>query len=266
MFQPVVPLGGLAGWAFLNRTIARQTALFDKSPVIVRDTAYFERTIGKVRTAEDLVSDRRLLRVALGAFGLAEDIDSRALVRKVLEEGVTRDDALANRLTDRRYRQLAEAFGFGEGSVPRTQDAAFGKEITQRYRRLEFEVALGDQDQSLRLALNSQRDLTDIGAEPTSANTKWLRILGTPPLRRVFEIALGLPQSFAQLDLDRQLEILKARATRQLDLSDPAQLAAPEIQDRLIRRFLMRDQINGLAVQSAQSIALGLLQAAPRAF
>lgn len=266
IFQPVIPLGGLAGWAFLNRTIERQTDLFNTSPVIARDTDYFERTIGKVRTAEELVSDRRLLRVALGAFGLAEDIDSRALIRKVLEEGVGRDDALANRLTDRRYGKLAEAFGFGDGPAPRTQGAGFGTEIVQRYRRQEFEVAVGDQDQSLRLALNSQRDLSEIGTEETGVNTKWLRILGTPPLRRVFETALGLPQSFGQLDLDRQLEILKTRAARQLDLSDPAQLAEPGIQDQLIRRFLMRDQINGLAIQSTQAIALSLLQAAPRAF
>lgn len=266
IFQPVVPFGGLAGWAFLNRTMERQTELFNRSPVIVRDTDYFERRIGSVKTAEDLVADRRLLRVALGAFGLSEDIDSRALIRKVLEEGVARDNSLANRLTDRRYRQLAEAFGFGDGPVPRTQAAGFGREIAQRYSRREFEVAVGDQDQALRLALNSQRDLSDIGAEQTGANTKWLRILGTPPLRQVFETALGLPRSFGQLDLDRQLEILKTRAARQLDVSDPAQLAEPQIQDQLIRRFLMRDQINGLAVQSAQAIALSLLQAAPRAF
>lgn len=266
IFQPVVPLGGLAGWAFLNRTIEHQTELFDKSPVIQRDTEYFERKISTVRTPEDLVSDRRLLRVALGAFGLGEDINSRALIRKVLEQGVDRDDALANRLTDRRYRQLAEAFGFADRPIPRTQATGFGSEIAEKYRRQEFEVAVGDQDQALRLALNSQRDLSEIGAEETGANTKWLRILGTPPLRRVFETALGLPQSFGQLDLDRQLDVLKTRAARQLDVSDPAQLADPEIQDQLIRRFLLRDQTNSFAVQSSQAIALSLLQVAPRAF
>ncbi len=265
-FEPVVPLGGLAGWALLNRTLERQTDLFSKSRVIQRDTEYFERNIGSVRTAEDLVLDRRLLRVALGAFGLQEDINSRALIRKVLEDGTERDDALANRLTDRRYRQLAETFGFADNAVPRTQLAGFGAEITERFRRMEFEVAVGNQDQALRLAMNAQRDLSEIASEDTGVNTKWLRILGTPPLRRVFEAALGLPQSFAQLDLDRQLDLIKSRSARQLNISDPTQLADSEVQEQLIRRFLLRDQINSFAIQSSQSIALTLLQAAPRAF
>ncbi|WP_245770660.1 DUF1217 domain-containing protein [Roseovarius azorensis] len=250
----------------LNRTLDRQTDLFSKSPVIQRDTEYFERNIGSVRTAEDLVSDRRLLRVALGAFGLQEDINSRALIRKVLEEGTDRDDALANRLSDRRYRQLAEAFAFADNAGPRTQLAGFGAEIAEKFRRMEFEVAVGNQDQALRLAMNAQRDLSEIASEDSGFNTKWLRILGTPPLRRVFEAALGLPQSFAQLDLDRQLDTIKARSARQLDLSDPARLGDPEVQERLIRRFLLRDQINSIGVQSSQSIALTLLRAAPRAF
>ena len=71
-FTPVVPLGGLSGWALLSRTSERQTDLFNKSPQIVRDTEYFEQNIAKITTAEGLVSDRRLLRVALGAFGLQE--------------------------------------------------------------------------------------------------------------------------------------------------------------------------------------------------
>ncbi len=48
--------------------------------------AYFEANIGKVETAADLVGDRRLLKVALGAFGMDGEIDKRAFLRKVLEE------------------------------------------------------------------------------------------------------------------------------------------------------------------------------------
>ena len=163
-FSPVLTIGGLPGWALLSRTFERQTDLFNKSPQIVRDTEYFEQNIGKITTAEGLVSDRRLLRVALGAFGLQEDIDSRAFIRAILEEGTIRDDALANRLADDRYKQLSEAFAFADRPVPRTQLLSFGTEITEKFRRREFEVAVGDQDQALRLALNVQRELGDVNA------------------------------------------------------------------------------------------------------
>lgn len=265
-FDPVLPLGGLAGWALLDRTMDRQTELFNKSPRIVRDTAYFEKIIGDIKTADDLVSDRRLLRVALGAFGLQEDIDSRAFIRKILDDGTTRNDALANRLTDPRYKQLAEAFGFSDDQVLRTEEPGFGARITDQFRRREFEVAVGDQDVALRLALNTQRELGTIATDDASENARWFRILGSTPLRKVFETALGLPESFAQLDLDRQLSEIKSRAARQLDIGSLSDLAAADVQERLIQRFLVRDQIASFNVQSSQSIALALLQSAPRAF
>lgn len=65
-FQPVIPYGGMAGWAFLQRTQSAQQEAFDDNPVIQRDTEYFLKNIGKISTAEDLVNDRRLLSVALG--------------------------------------------------------------------------------------------------------------------------------------------------------------------------------------------------------
>jgi len=263
-FTPVLPLGGLPGWALLSRTLERQTDLFDKSPQIVRDTTYFEQNIGKITTAEGLVSDRRLLRVALGAFGLQEDINSRAFIRKILQEGTSRDDALANRLADDRYKQLSEAFGFADRPIPRTQVSSFGSEITEKFRRREFEVAVGAQDQGLRLALNLQRELGDIAGDAAKEDTRWFRILGNPPLRRVFEVALGLPESFAQADLDRQLDEIRSRSARQMNIGALSDLTDPAVQERLIRRFLLRDQVASFNVQSSQAIALTLLQSAPR--
>ncbi len=263
-FAPVLPLGGLSGWSLLARTFERQTDLFNKSPQIVRDTDYFEQNIGKITTAEGLVSDRRLLRVALGAFGLQDDINSRAFIRTILEEGTIEKDTLANRLADDRYKQLAEAFAFADRPIPRTQLSSFGTEITEKFRRWEFEVAVGDQDQSLRLALNVQRELEEIAGDGAAEDTRWFRILGNPPLRRVFEVALGLPESFAQADLDRQLDEIKSRTSRQLNIGSLSDLTDTGVQEQLIRRFLLRDQVASFNVQSSQSIALTLLQSVPR--
>lgn len=265
-FAPVLPGSGLTGWALLTRTFERQSDLFNQSPQIARDTDYFEQNIGKITTAGDLVSDRRLLRVALGAFGLLDDIDSRAFIRTILEEGTVNHDALANRLADDRYKQMAEAFAFADRPIPRTQLSSFAAEITEKFRRREFEVAVGDQDQALRLALNAQRELRDISGDDAAEDTRWFRILGNQPLRRVFEVALGLPESFAQADLDRQLDEVKSRSLRQLGIRSLSDLTDTEVQEQLIRRFLLRDQVASIDVQSPQSIALTLLQSVPRQF
>jgi hypothetical protein len=87
--------------------------------------------------------------------------------------------------------------------------------------------------------------------------------MGTPPLRKVFEVALGLPDSFAQLDLDRQLEIFKDRSESQLGIDRLSDLSDTEVLDGLVERYLLRDQVSQMQAQSANSIALTLLQQAP---
>ena len=91
MFQPVLPLSGFPGWILLNRTFESQSEAFNASPQIVRDTDYFVEYIASVRTAEELVADRRLLSVALGAFGLEDAARRAALQLAILDmEGARR--------------------------------------------------------------------------------------------------------------------------------------------------------------------------------
>jgi hypothetical protein len=265
-YQPVVPLGGLAGWSFLNRTLETQTNAFNSGGQITRDTEYFEKNISSIETPEQLVSDRRLLRVALGAFGLEDDLDSRALIQKVLEGGTQKSDALATKMADDRYSEFADAFGFGNSGGRRTANPGFGAEITAQFRRSQFEVAVGNQDESMRLAMDAQRNFSDIADQKGSDEVRWLKIMGNPRLRKVFETALGLPESFGQIDLDKQVEVFAERASRQLGLGDLTQLSDPEVQDAIIERFLLRDQMDGFASQSSASMALTLLQNAPSMF
>ena len=86
-YSPILPVSGYGGWAFLKRTMATQTAAFNASGELKRDEDYFRARIGKINSAEELVADRRLLKVALGAFGLDADINSKAFVQNVLEDG-----------------------------------------------------------------------------------------------------------------------------------------------------------------------------------
>lgn len=261
MFQPVLPLSGLPGWALLNRTFESQSEAFNASPQIVRDTDYFVENIASVRTAEELVADRRLLSVALGAFGLEDDINSRALIQKVLEDGTADPASLANRLADDRYARLSETFGFGNALFgTNTGDFGFGERIAEQFRVRSFESAVGDQDQSLRLALNATRELADMAADDATNDTLWFRVLGTPPLREVFERAFNLPTSFGQLDIERQLDEFKDRAERVLGVENFTDFADEAIREDLVQGYLLREQVAGITSLSAQSIALTLLQ------
>ncbi len=258
-FQPVIPLGGYAGWRFLTKTISSQRAQFDKSAQVTRLTSYFRDKIATVRKADDLVADRRLLQVALGAFGLADDINSKAFIRKILADGTLKSDALANRLSDKRYAAFSRAFGFGDLGA-RTALPGFADQILSRYGARQFEVAVGEQDDNMRLALGLNDQLRELTANSTSNRAQWFAVMGSPPTRRVFEGALGLPSSFGRLDIDQQLTTFTDRSERLFGTDRIADFKAPELQEKLIRTFLMRAQISAAATPSGASVALSLLQ------
>ena len=164
-FRPVVPADGIVGWRFLQRTYDAQIESFSSSAVNERETKYFLDNIGKVHTAEDLVSDRRLLQVALGAFGLEDDINNRYFIQKILSDGTSADDALSNRLADKRYREFSEAFGLGPGEVRRTGLSTFMEDIAQENVVSRFEIAVGETDETMRISLYIQHKLADLAGQ-----------------------------------------------------------------------------------------------------
>ncbi len=265
-FQPVVPLTGYVGWRFLERTLDAQQTAFAESLPIERATTYFSENIGDVRTAEDLVNDRQLLSVALGAFGLDDDIDNKFFIKQILEDGTIEDDALANRLADSRYADFSRAFGFGDLSVPRTAISSFPAEINERFEARQFERAVGDQDNDLRLAMNLNTGLSDVLEGSSTTAGQWFSIMGNAPLRSVFQTALGLPDSIASIDIDQQREIFQERANSILGTDELSEIADPDTQEKLIRLFLVRSEAESISISTGSSAALTLLQSAPSLF
>lgn len=259
-FTPVVPLAGYGGWTFLKRTMATQKAAFAAAPEVKREATYFRAKIGGVKTAEALVSDRRLLGVALGAYGLGSDINNKAFVRKVLTDGTLDTGDLANRLADKSYFAFSSAFGFGDYSVPSTQISDFADKTLAAWNDRKFEEAVGEQDGNLRLALNAERELGVLSRRDATEDTLWYLVLGSAPLRQVFQGALGLPKGFSSIDLDQQVSVMKDKTARAYgdkgirEFSDPAKVEA------LIRRFLVRADAQASGARtSPASVALQLL-------
>jgi hypothetical protein len=260
---PVLPLSGVAGWAYLKRTLATQQESYANSVGVRRETDYFRAKIGSVRSAEDLVSDRRLLAVALDAFGMGDEIDKRAFVRRALEGGTEAPGALAARMSDQRYRALVSAFGFGDAKGAQTGRDGFADEILSRHRVRSFEKAVGEADENLRLALNFDRDMGALARSGLREDAAWFRVLGDQPVRRVLERAYGLPAAFSQIDVERQAETLRAR-TRQSFGGGVAAFADPQARETAIRRFLVREAVGEAGQANFRSLsALTMLQSNP---
>lgn len=262
-FQPMVPLAGVAGWRFLERTQATQQAAFEKGPELKRDIAYFEANIGKIASVADLIADRRLLKVALGAFGLEGEIDKKAFLRKILEEGTEKPTALANRMVASGMKEFAEAFGFGNVGGSRVKAPGFTPTIVAAYKTRAFEAAVGEANNDLRLAMNFRREIANLskGAEGGS----WFTVLASKPMRAVFEKVFNLPKEFGRIDVDRQRDVLREKTRAMFGTDKLTAFADPANVQKVIDRFLARAQIDaGPGAASPAASALSLLQGMSR--
>lgn len=262
-FTPALPLTGLAGLRFLESTMDKQVELFEKSPDVQREIDYFLEKAPSIQTSGELVTDRRILSVVLGAFGLDEDINKQAFIRKVIDEGTLDTTSFANRLVDPAYREMSNFLGFGDfGNLLVVESNQ--NQIVEMYRERQFELAVGEIDLDMRLALNFKREVAEIAAETSDPDTGWLLMLGSPPLRQVVETALNLPTEFALIDLDQQVEEISSRAKRLLDIDAPTDFLNSEVLGKFVDRFMLQQQIasgSSGVVSTRGTAALSLLSA-----
>ena len=259
-FQPLVPLSGIAGLRFVERTQESQQAVFNKSPTIAREITYFKENIFKAATPDDLIGDFILRKVSLGAFGLGDDLDKKYFIKKVLDEGSEDPDAFSNRLVDTRYRKMSEAFGYGNVLGANILQSDFANKIVSSYQTQMFESAVGESDNSIRLALNFKREIVDIANSETALDTAWYQVMGNKPLRTVLETAFGLPPSIGALDIEKQLQMFKEKASKTFGEESLTALKGEENVDRILRDFMVREQLKtGPAASTPGFSALSLL-------
>ncbi|MFN3525520.1 MAG: DUF1217 domain-containing protein [Paracoccus sp. (in: a-proteobacteria)] len=257
MITPITTgVTGLLGWKVLQRTEARQIDMLQKDASVQRSTTYLRENIAKVTSADALVGDYRMLSAVLSAFGLENDVANKAFIRKVLESDVTDDKSLVNRLSDKRYLRMAETLSFGAAAGP---PADLADRVGSAFIEREYERRVGAGDENLRLALNVRRELKDYAGTEATLRTQWYEVMGNPPLRKVFEGALGFSASIGRLPVERQNDLFIRAAERQLGSASLSDLSSPEATETLIRKFLARAQLAESVSQNRYSAALTLL-------
>lgn len=89
---------------------------------VERESAYYEKNIGKITTVDEFLDDYRLYSFAMKAHGLEDMTYAKAFMKKVLESDLTDENSYANKLTDDRYRNFAAAFSFSSATkIPQTE-------------------------------------------------------------------------------------------------------------------------------------------------
>lgn len=194
-------------------------------PQTTRETEYYLAAITEIDSVEAFIADDRAFNYVMRAYGLEEMAYAKAFIRKVLEEGIDDPDALANRLSDNRYRELATDFNFARHGEVTTTFGRTQQGTVDRYMQNRFEVEAGQASEGARLALYFDRRADTISTA--------YDILADRALFETVRVAFGMPLEMALLPIDKQAELITAR----LDIAD---LEDPEKRADFLERFTVQ--------------------------
>lgn len=134
-------LGAQAALAIVERQGEALQARFAARRDNQAEEARLRVAAGRINDVESLLKDRRALRVVLEAFQLESELDKRATLRRVLTEDPAAQGSLVNRLSDPRWRALAEAFA--ESRKVDIPAEALGREPAQEIAKLALNRVSG---------------------------------------------------------------------------------------------------------------------------
>ena len=213
--------------------VANNLARFQKTeankPAVKLSTAYYQANIGKVKTIGQFVGNYRLLSYALQAYGLGDQINNKALITKVLQEGTTSSSALANTLPNAAWKAFANAFNFSATGSAAPGSSTSVATTTSDYVEQQLENDQGANDPGVQLALYFQR------VAPTI--TDGYGVLADKNLTEIAQTIYNLPPGTSSSQIDKEAAALK-KLMPVADLKNPAKLKS------LVERFTATYDLN----------------------
>jgi hypothetical protein len=153
---------GLTAFHLVDKRRDQLLAQFVKQPTVKRDIDYYQSKITQVTSVDAFLKDRRLLTIALSAFQLEDQVDSKALIRKFLTQDPSDKNSLVNKMLDPRWVNFAKAFASLNSDQGATiQGQSHINSILGGYQTNQFEKATGETNPAVRQALYFERTVTD---------------------------------------------------------------------------------------------------------
>lgn len=196
---------------------------FKTSASVKKDIAYFQKKAASIKTVDEFVNDPKLLAFAATAFGLEGDIKYPARLKKVLKENLSDSGALANKLIDPRYKEMAKFFDFANVNLTKVKVSVTQNELIDKYTTAAFEKAQGQANPAIRDALYFERNASKI--------TNGYDILGDNVLRAVVTYTLDLPPQIAVQSVEKQKALIEQKLDIKKFASTTVTAASQKITD-----------------------------------
>ncbi len=211
-----------------------------------RAITHFKENIGAIESVDQLLEDQELYGFVMRAFDLEDQIFGKALISKMLKSDINDPEALINRLTDSRFKDLYKALDFGPDGVGNTNtiSTAWQNSIVEKYVTRQYINSQAEGNATVGIALEYREKIANV--------RNVFDILRDPDLSKVIRTAFSIPKETSGLDIDRQAAILREKI-------DIEELKTPEEIQRVMQRYAtIEDALNGSAASS--SPALQMLQ------
>jgi hypothetical protein len=240
----------ITDYAVATKNKAQLGKTVNKQPEVSANVAYYQANIGNVESVDDLLKNRKLLTVALGAYGLESQVDAKGLLRKLLTEDPAASTSLARKTSNTRYLAFAQAFaGLSTDGGASIRDAKNVAAVVANYQQMQYEKAIGQTDTAAQQAIYFNR------VAPQATQSIY-QVLADKTLSAVVRGAYGLPLATAALTPAQQASQLKAKGFDYTKLSDPKYVQG------IIDKFLAKSDAAGPPTGSAADEAATGLGAA----
>lgn len=213
------------------------------SPKTQREIDYFGQKIAEIESPKDVIQDYRLKKFILQSFGLEDLENSNHMLERILTDDLGSDDALAYRMNDPRFQDIAFTLRLDQG-IETIQTPDVINKIVQRYLINGFEKEVGEGSMAARQAMYFKRN--------AGSMENIFQLMADPTLKQVARLGAGLPSEIARLDFDRQADLYKKNI-------DVEQLKDPKYVDDLINRFLVRTDLETGGGFNVDSALVGML-------
>jgi hypothetical protein len=217
---------------------------------VAHATEYFKANIGKVSTVDEFMADSKLYRYVMEAFDLGSQVFAKGLIKKVLEGGVTSPDALANRMNDKKFKEMATILAFKESDGATLKEPKIVQAIVDRYTEVKLEEKAEETNPAVRLALYFKRKSSTI--------TNWYQVMADRALQKVVFTTLGLPDQTALQNIDN----LVAKLAKRIDIKDFQDLG--KLSTFLDKFAAMYDVQNGAQTASSPYAAMTTITGSTR--
>lgn len=230
-----------ASFKLLTRNIDKSLAQIAAAPDTKRETDYYLKTIGSIKSIDDLLANDRVYTYAMKAFGLKDMVYAKAFVKKVLTEGIDTAQSFSNQLSDPRFKDLAATFNFKSYGTATTAFTKAQQGVADKYVQMGLEEKAGQDNEGVRLALYFRRKAGGISSA--------FSILGDAALLKVAQVALNLPAATSSMDIDAQAKLIGEKI-------DIAKISDPAVLDKFLTRFTTLWELNNGTSSTVPAVML----------